>query len=470
MTDSVQPISALTVEPGGFSPPVNVKRDEYTSFVDGGVDHVRIAVEAVGSVAINGTAGADVRVPVKHGYNRIPVTVSVGSESKTVCHVKVIRRADIPRWRQVATDRAFKACDSAGELVFQNHMWLFGGYTPEVVSDIWRSTDGLAWERMPDLPCDSGVNIPIRFVYDDQMWITSNAGRFFRSRDGKAWDLVSEAFPFGKRHAAGSVVFNGRMWIIGGAGNDRKCNDVWSSTDGVNWKLELEHAPWSPRQLHDNVVVFNNRIWVIGGGIQNYHPFRAYTDVWSSPDGIHWDQHTDDAPWPARIWASCVVYRNRLWLIGGFRAEPAFQNFDDVWYSADGSTWHRFHAHPIWSPRHEISPYVYKDKLWLVAGNAWPLMNDVWQLDIPGMSFVTEPVVEDFPGVQHTYRAHADFHASCGPVTYRMTQGPHWLAIDANTGCLRGISPDAGEYPITLAASDEKGGEHAIQKYTLTIR
>jgi hypothetical protein len=32
------------------------------------------------------------------------------------------------------------------------------------------------------------------------------------------------------------------------------------------------------------------------------------------------------------------------------------------------------------SPRHEPTVYVYKGSVWVVAGNSWPLMNDVWRL------------------------------------------------------------------------------------------
>src|SRR5690606_744274 len=134
------------------------------------------------------------------------------------------------------------------------------------------------------------VNIPIRFVLHDQMWITGGNGSYFRSKDGKSWMRITEAMPWAGRITAGSVVFNGRVWIIGGQREGKRLNDVWSSADGLNWRQETSEAPWSPRQLHDNVVAFDGHLWVIGGSVQSSPPLKTYRDVWRSPDGIHWEQ------------------------------------------------------------------------------------------------------------------------------------------------------------------------------------
>jgi hypothetical protein len=91
---------------------------------------------------------------------------------------------------------------------------------------------------------------------------------------------------------------------------------------------------------------------------------------------------TGQAAWAARIWFSAVVYRDRMWLLGGWSNKPS-KNWNDVWYTTDGRQWKQLAATPVWSPRHEQSAYVLNDKLWIVAGNAWPLTNDVWRLDLP---------------------------------------------------------------------------------------
>src|SRR5690606_11720435 len=111
------------------------------------------------------------------------------------------------------------------------------------------------WEQAGVLPAPSGINIPANFVHDGKMWVASNDGELFSSSDGKEWKLVNAAPPWAKRYAVGSAVFKGRMWVLGGFRSGKVFNDVWSSQDGVTWKQEVENAPWSPRQLFGNVVV-----------------------------------------------------------------------------------------------------------------------------------------------------------------------------------------------------------------------
>ena len=113
-------------------------------------------------------------------------------------------------------------------------------------------------------------------------------------------------------------------------------NDVWSSADGKEWKQETAAAPWSPRAYHQ-AVVHDGKIWVMGGG--NYVPkYHALNDVWCSSDGVNWEQVTENAPWNPRLWFSSVVYRDRMWVLGGWSNNPS-KNWGDVWYSRDGKEW-----------------------------------------------------------------------------------------------------------------------------------
>ncbi len=299
------------------------------------------------------------------------------------------------------------------------------------------------------------------------MWISTNAGEIYNSGDGQTWELVNASPPWAKRYAPGGVVYDGKMWVMGGNRNGLH-NDVWCSTDGIDWQCVTESAPWSPRQLFGNVVVKDGAMWVMGGGITNYEPFRGYRDVWRSTDGEHWDLVTDHAPWDGRIWSECMVYRNRIFLLGGFRAEPVWENREDVWYSANGKDWKQLKTDTQWPDRHELSAYVHDGKLWVVAGNHWPLMNDVWSLAIDGLTFLSQPVVEEYPGVRYEYRAEADFNASCEPVRYRLIDGPDWLSVDEATGVVSGIAPEVGDVAITLEAFDASG-ERATQSWTLHV-
>jgi hypothetical protein len=474
--NSLPAITSISVDPG--SPPIAFRPEwrVYQVEVSQSVTAVRINVTAgdpktvltVGEKpAASGTPSGP--VDVETGRNMIPVVASSSDGAALERYmVKVIRRYPAPEWVRVREDSPWPPRDSAGELVFGNRMWLFGGYTPKVVNDIWASDDGAKWVRAGEMPDSTGVNIPINLVYDGKMWVVCNDGSLFSSSDGASWRLVSDDAPWKGRYAAGGAVFRDRMWVMGGMKKGEVFHDVWSSADGVRWTREVEEAPWSRRQLFSMVSVFGDRLWVIGGGITMYHPFRAYSDVWSSPDGKKWTCVTEQAPWPPRIWSSSAVYRNRLWVIGGFRAEPTWNNFNDAWYSSNGKNWSELKSGNVWNPRHELSVFVFDDRLWVVGGNSWPLMNDVWYLDIKGMTFVTQPVIEEFASARYRYQARADFNRSGEAVRYRLLEGPRWMRIDRDTGILSGTPDAAGDATVSIEAYDN-AGETARQTFTLHV-
>jgi hypothetical protein len=104
----------------------------------------------------------------------------------------------------------------------------------------------------------------------------------------------------------------------------------------------------------------------------------------------------------------------------------------------------------------------------VVAGNAWPLVNDVWQLALDKLVFVTHPINEEYALAKYRYAAVADFNKSASPVTYRLVAGPGWLTLSPQTGVLTGTPPAAGDYGVELEARDETG-ETATQKFTLHV-
>ena len=233
-------------------------------------------------------------------------------------------------------------------------------------------------------------------TFHDKMWMMggwhngrlpghSASNQVWSSSDGVNWDQITPAAGWSPRLAGGLVAHRGRMWLLGGTenyyfGDDASLkNDVWSSADGKDWKLETAKAAWSPRAYHQ-AVTLGDRMYVIGGG--NYVPtYHAKNDVWSSSDGVTWICETDAAPWAPRLWFSAAVYRGRIWVLGGWSKEK--DNFGDVWHSTDGKTWQRLETKTCWKARHEHSVFVFKDKLWVAGGHARPLSNEVWSLHLP---------------------------------------------------------------------------------------
>ena len=182
-------------------------------------------------------------------------------------------------------------------LVFKNKIWVMGGQT------------------MP-------THAPSDEMFYRDIWTTG---------DGVNWEQVIPKEPYWSARGmiGGNAVFKDRMWILGGGTFDtvdtpsRKYhNDVWSSPDGVNWERNLEKAPWAPRQFHD-VATFDGRLWVLEGFGPEKKPGNR-NDVWHSSDGVNW-YPLPNTPWSLRHAAGVVVHDNALWMISGNNMQS------DVW-------------------------------------------------------------------------------------------------------------------------------------------
>ena len=305
-----------------------------------------------------------------------------------------------PNWVQVTDHAAWAPRDSCGELVLGDRMWLCGGWFDSYSlgpRDVWSSTDGRQWDLVTAEAGWTHGDLPTSLVFDDRLWMMGGwaAGRLpeggptssvWASRDGAQWDCVTPAAGWSPRLAAAGAVFQEALWLTGGSeqyffgSDDDQRSDVWRSADGEHWTQVTAAAPWSARAYH-RAAAFRDRLWVFGGG-QYLPAYRGLNDVWCSDDGEHWTQVTAHAPWPARIWFESVVWRDCLWLLGGWSNDPS-RNWNDVWYTADGETWQQLVTPDIWSERHEQSVWVFQDRLWVAGGMAWPLVNDVWVLDLP---------------------------------------------------------------------------------------
>lgn len=314
-------------------------------------------------------------------------------------------------WENVTMNAPWAPRDGAGALTYKDKMWLIGGWNArddvnfplDCRNDVWNSTNGRDWTLVRDNTFGFPAFDPARewegrhtagyAVYKDKMWIIGGdplQGHYqndvWNSTDGKTWTHVNPGrdVPWGPRVLFYTVVHDGRIWIMGGQttpeyapAEERFYNDVWTTTDGVEWTQLIPEEPcWSPRGLIGGSAVHNGRIWILGGGTYNTpeRPQRLfYNDVWSSEDGVHWTRHLEQAPWHPREYHDVAVWDGKLWVMEGWNQE----NRNDVWYSADGVKWHEVPNTP-WKIRHAASVFVYDDALWMVAGNN--MEPDVWKL------------------------------------------------------------------------------------------
>lgn len=307
----------------------------------------------------------------------------------------------VPDWVKVASTAPWQPRDSCGEVAFGGKLWLMGGWFTSFVAtprDVWSSPDGKEWTLVTqEAPWKHG-DLPMTAVFKERMWFlggwhggrlegATSSAEVWSSTNGKDWTQVTAAAGWSPRIAAGCVEFDGKLWILGGIeryydGTEASLrNDVWCSEDGKEWTCVTDKAEWSPRAYHQ-AVAHSGKLWVMGGG--NYVPkYHAKNDVWCSSDGKTWTCVSEAAPWSPRLWFSSAVYRDRMWVLGGWSNNPS-KNWGDAWYTADGSRWTQLTTPTMWKERHEHSVWVFDDALWVGAGHAQPLSNEVWKLKLPG--------------------------------------------------------------------------------------
>ena len=297
--------------------------------------------------------------------------------------------AEEVEWERQVEHAQWSPRDSAGELIYDNKMWLLGGWIPQRVNDVWSSANGTDWQQVTSGAAWPNRNLPCTLSYKGKMWIMSGfdgskgLNDVWYSTDGATWTEAIHNAPWQRRVAATAVVFDGKMWIMGGfewEGSWKHFNDVWYSEDGINWTEAVHNAPWQGRGMHSSVV-FQDKIWVLGGGLYNDQDTH-FNDVWYSEDGINWTQAVQTAEYPARYFHCSVVYYDKMWVIAGNDHHSGIGgNLNDVWYSENGTEWIQANASAPWIARHEPSCLVFKNKLWIMGGNTG-ILNDYLEDDV----------------------------------------------------------------------------------------
>lgn len=286
-------------------------------------------------------------------------------------------------------DRLTEHAPYAGNYNYPVHIAPDGRFIALHPDGTWASRDGAAWSKTK-MPF-SGMNSAY-LGYVQHNGATYALGKLKgnyldfqidpviqRTRDYEKWEQLgsSPSLPHVIFYAAES--FKGALWIVGGYDGKAATSAIWNSQDGLAWTRVVEKAPWSARS-GGNLVVFKDRLFLLGGGVIDG---PQANDVWSSADGLTWRRETAEIA-PEHPMGTPVVYDNKLWLVGANRSGTFSSG---MIASDDGKTWRRQDA--PWTPRGGVAAWTNGPDLFITGGkysyekNGAPVFvysNDVWRM------------------------------------------------------------------------------------------
>jgi hypothetical protein len=149
----------------------------------------------------------------------------------------------------------------------------------------------------------------MRVIYLILILISVHVSPLVRAQEKIAdWVVETPNAAWQARDSQGELVYKNKLWIFGGWFNSQEAppRDVWSSSDGISWKLHTNSAPWIHSDLSMSIT-FKNKMFMMGGWYNGrLKGHSASNKVWTSRNGLDWKLETNQATWSPRI-ASAVV-------------------------------------------------------------------------------------------------------------------------------------------------------------------
>lgn len=225
----------------------------------------------------------------------------------------------------------------------------------------WYSTDGEHWTKS-NLPNAINNLAFLDYVYFKNAVyglgnFEGNIEQFrfkteiYKTNDFKKWELIATQSNLPRRFFYHPFVFQDKLWIIGGEDQDTKYSDIWNSADGIHWIKQKDNLPFGKRS-GSQIVVLKDTLYLLDN------------DVWTSTDALNWNQLASEIVQGETLFGySALVFDEKIWLLGCNRNG---QFTSEVLYSSNGKNWQSQHA--SWLARGGIAATVHQNKIYITGG------------------------------------------------------------------------------------------------------
>jgi PKD repeat protein len=261
---------------------------------------------------------------------------------------------------------------------------------------------------------------------------------------GKHWNRATDKVPFGNREGYSVITWRDAMWVIAGAkiGGIPVYNDTWYSRDGNNWIQAVQNAGFEARSEH-GTVVFNDKLWVIGGltdyvNETGWHFPTIKNDTWYSTDGMTWTEATSSAGFPPLRYTKSILFNDRILLFGQGVSSPGDLKSDLIlWSSGDGVHWNQSFL-PSINYYNRLTPSVKDNRIWVLQyaadGGFWNSLdgNNRTVATMPPISETDYAIYTDSLTVADNkfWLFRAPMPRVDGTVVYEKVHGEIWYSDD----------------------------------------
>lgn len=254
-------------------------------------------------------------------------------------------------WRLEKEDTGIFADYNFQVINYHNELYLVGGIEGVQVggfrsAGIWKSTDAREWQLIQNNP-SFGAFCESFYTFNDKLWCYSGGQHhngFWSSTDGISWIKEGPAIAFNRSE----MVFytaNNKLFMAAGCENCKEenydlKNDIWSTTDGITWIKELEHALFPPL-ANANIIWFKGT-WVLTGG---YTENGLHDKSLVSDDGIHWRTLGNDVFGVGPHGQHEIInFKDELYLypdVSAYSPSGPLLGITQgvIWKSSDGASW-----------------------------------------------------------------------------------------------------------------------------------
>lgn len=226
-------------------------------------------------------------------------------------------------------------------------------------NDIWVDISGLQINYLKDTGLFSFVG---RTIIPHVLEVTQESGRLITFWDSLVYNMraVYDRLYRWDTSTSRWLSIESYYWK-GGAWNQFSANSA-----GTQWTAATLSAAFGNRAYH-SCVVFDNKIWLIGGQRLSGSTWEDMGDVWYSTDGATWTQAaaTGSNIIGYRKQHSTLAYDGKMWVLGGANAlDGNFAHTTNA-YSTNGTTWTQVTSN---IQKYSVPSVVYDNKMWMIGG------------------------------------------------------------------------------------------------------